>query len=267
MNVLKLIASSSFITVNITLAKCFGLNEAVVLGALCSGSIYCEENGLMENGYFPFSIELLQERTTLSRRTQDSAIDSLVSAGVIEKRNMGVPCRRYFKVNEGKIAELLTVCTNRQSSLYEKDNLDCTQEPNYIINNNNIYISNKKNVEEEYSTPSTPTDDEIIESIKSAFNSQSNITAKIQVIPPLNRRWNNIMLCVKQYGYDVVLNAIRHLDDNEFFRTWKPSFDWVVDPNNMLKIIEGNYKQGKETNSNDASAEWIAQWVGEDDEE
>lgn len=109
-----------------------------------------------------------------------------------------------------------------------------------------------------------PTDDEIIDSIKSAFNSQTNIAAKIQVIPPLNRRWNNIMLCVKQYGFDIVLEAIRHLDDNEFFQTWKPSFDWVVDPNNMLKIIEGNYKQGKKQDG-DADKEWIERWVNDEE--
>ena len=109
-----------------------------------------------------------------------------------------------------------------------------------------------------------PTDDEIIDSIKSAFNSQTNIAAKIQVIPPLNRRWNNTMLCVKQYGFDTVMEAIRHLDDNEFFQTWKPSFDWVVDPNNMLKIIEGNYKQGKKQDG-DADKEWIERWVNDEE--
>ena len=264
MNVLKLIASSSFITVNITLAKCFGLNEAVVLGALCSGSIYCEEHGLSENGYFPFSIELLQEKTTLSRKAQDSAIDHLVEVGVLDKQNKGVPCKRYFRVNNGKIAEFITVCPKGQTRLSLKDKLDCPQGTNYI-DNNNIYIT-KKNVEEEYRTPSEPTDDEIIDSIKSAFNSQSNITAKIQAIPPLNRRWNNIMLCVKQYGFDVVLDAIKHLDENEFFQTWKPSFDWVVDPNNMLKIIEGNYKHN-DKQTGDASKEWLEKWVAEDDEE
>ena len=116
----------------------------------------------------------------------------------------------------------------------------------------------------EKSRAEDPTDDEIIDSIKSAFNSQTNIAAKIQVIPPLNRRWNNTMLCVKQYGLDTVLEAIRHLDDNEFFQSWKPSFDWVVDPNNMLKIIEGNYKQGKKQDG-DADKEWIERWVNDEE--
>lgn len=155
--------------------------------------------------------------------------------------------------------ELATLDLDEKGAYVERDDFG---QPSIEENRLDKISIDKSRVEDPVMT-----DDEIIESIKSAFNSQSNITARIQVIPPLNRRWNNVMLCVKQYGLDTVLEAIRHLDDNEFFKAWKPSFDWVVDPNNMLKIIEGNYKQGKEANSNDASAEWIAQWVADDDEE
>ena len=45
MNTLKLIASSSFITVNKFIAKEVGLTEAVILGVLCSGYAYYESRG------------------------------------------------------------------------------------------------------------------------------------------------------------------------------------------------------------------------------
>lgn len=187
----------------------------------------------------------------------------------------GVIVIKHWRINNFLRKDRYTTTTYQEElstlSLDEKgayvESVDCGQpnmgQPRVDKNRVDKISIDKSRVEDPVMT-----DDEIIESIKSAFNSQSNITARIQVIPPLNRRWNNVMLCVKQYGLDTVLEAIRHLDDNVFFRTWKPSFDWVVDPNNMLKIIEGNYKQGKEDlKSNDASAEWIAQWVADDDEE
>lgn len=210
-------------------------------------------------------------------RASEDDLKILLAKGYLIPFDSGVVVIRHWRIHNyiRKDTYHETLYTEEKSMLTEepmkpygiKGSVDpSTARPRVVdVDKNRI---DKISIDKSRVVETAPTDDEIIESIKSAFNSQSNITAKIQVIPPLNRRWNNIMLCVKQYGFDVVLNAIQHLDDNEFFRTWKPSFDWVVDPNNMLKIIEGNYKQGKEDfNSNDASAEWIAQWVGEDDEE
>ena len=182
----------------------------------------------------------------------------------------GVIVIKHWRINNFLRKDRYTATTYQEElstlTLDEKgayvESVDCGQpnmgQPRIDKNRVDKISIDKSSIVEE------PTDDEIIDSIKSAFNSQTNIAAKIQVIPPLNRRWNNIMLCVKQYGFDTVLEAIRHLDDNEFFQTWKPSFDWVVDPNNMLKIIEGNYKQGKQQNG-DADKEWIERWVNDEE--
>ena len=97
MSAIHLIASTSYIVVNVTLAEKLGLHEALVLGALCSGNLYCEAHDMInEDGFFPFSIELLQGRTTLKRTAQNNALDTLKAVGIIEQKNLGSPPQRCF---------------------------------------------------------------------------------------------------------------------------------------------------------------------------
>ena len=61
-------------------------------------------------------------------------------------------------------------------------------------------------------------------------------------ITGLEKRYNDIMLCIQQFGYERFLYEILSLDNNKFFEQWKPNFDWFVDPNNFLKVTEGTYR-------------------------
>lgn len=126
----------------------------------------------------------------------------------------------------------------------EKNNIS-----NTTVDNNNLTIDSK------------------LEYILNAFNNNQYIKAKVLKIPFMSKRYNDTMLSVETYGFDTVLNAISTLDDNEFFRSWKPSFDWVVNPNNMIKIIEGNYKAGDNgTTDWDRMKEDLARQMGLEDE-
>lgn len=106
MNVLKLIASNSFITVNVEIARAVGIEAAVVLGELASSQIYWEERGGMEEGMFFETAEQLEERTTLTRYQQTKAINALEDAGIIKTALRGFPAKKYFFVNGDKITEL-----------------------------------------------------------------------------------------------------------------------------------------------------------------
>lgn len=268
MSVLQLLATGNFITVSKVIAKRIGLNESVILGALCSELIYCEDHGMADNGFFPFSIELLQDMTTLKRKTQDKAIENLTNAGLIEQRNFGVPNKRHFRINESAVEKLLQECVAEKVSLSCRDKLDCTNGANCIVptGQTNINKGINNNISSTPINNNNLTIDDKLEYISNAFNSNQNIKAKVTKIPFMSKRYNDLMLSVETYGFDEVLEAVEHLDDNDFFQTWKPNFDWVVDPNNMIKIIEGNYKHN-DKQTGDASKEWLEKWVAEDDEE
>ena len=107
MSVIQLLASSGFITVNKHLARTLGLDEAVIFGELCSKYDYREtKNELDEDGYFYCTVEDLEETTTLGERRQRRAINSLVKIGLIEQVTKGLPCKRFFRINENAVLKI-----------------------------------------------------------------------------------------------------------------------------------------------------------------
>ena len=135
MNALKLIASSSFITVNIELAKVVGLEASVMLGELASSQLYWEERGELEDGMFFETVEMIEDRTTLTKYQQAKAVKDLEEAGVLRTVRKGIPAKRYFSVNGEKLSALvdnkksknLTTGSQKTSQL-EVKKLDCNKK-------------------------------------------------------------------------------------------------------------------------------------------
>lgn len=100
MNVLKLIASNSFITVNVEIAKEIGLEAAVVLGELCSSQVYWEKQNGLSEGMFYETAEQIEQKTTLTRYQQAKAIKVLEEFGILDTDLRGLPAKKYFHVNE-----------------------------------------------------------------------------------------------------------------------------------------------------------------------
>ena len=71
----------------------------------------------------------------------------------------------------------------------------------------------------------------------------------------MSKRYNDTMLMINEHGFDVFLQAIKDLDNNGWFHSWKPSYDWFCDPNKFLRVIEGTYKEGKQNEDGEWSAE------------
>ena len=85
--------------------------------------------------------------------------------------------------------------------------------------------------------------------ILSVWN-QQEVTQKINRLPIMSRRANNTRLCFRYVNtFGEFLAVIRTLDDQAWFRKRaeetgkKVSYDWFCDPNNFLKVIEGNYRE------------------------
>lgn len=106
MNILKLLASNSFITVNKEIIKKIGLHEAIMFGDICSKYQYWAERGDLNEGFFYCSAKKFEQDTTLSWHQQKKAIDNLEKAGLIETDLIGLPRRKYFKVNEDMLKKM-----------------------------------------------------------------------------------------------------------------------------------------------------------------
>ena len=147
----QLLMSSNYYTLNKQIVKSLGIESAFLLTILIEAS-----DGLSDDeGWFYQTIEKIGELTGIGRHTQDKIIKDLIELKILEQKNKGVPCKRYFKINYPMIENL--VFFNPQTSLSEIDKLDCEKETNLSdensqtrlseIDNNKEYIINNLNKE------------------------------------------------------------------------------------------------------------------------
>lgn len=138
----QLLMSSNYYTLNKQIVKELGIESAFLLTILIEAS-----DGLADNeGWFYQTIEKIGELTGLGRHKQDKIIKELIDLKILEQKNKGVPCKRYFKVNYGMIENL--VFQNQQSSLSENDKLDCQKKTNYSVENRQTSLSENGNNKE-----------------------------------------------------------------------------------------------------------------------
>ena len=100
MNIIDYIATDGYIIVNKEIARCLGLEEAVLLGELSAKYNYWEDRNLLdEEGFFFATAEDIEHETGLSAYKQRTAFKNLESKNIIETKFKGVPPKKYFKIN------------------------------------------------------------------------------------------------------------------------------------------------------------------------
>ena len=129
----QLLMSSNYYTLNKQIVKSLGIESAFLLTILIEAS-----DGLSDDeGWFYQTIEKIGELTGIGRHKQDKIIKDLIELKILEQKNKGVPCKRYFKINYSMIENL--VFLSPQTSLSENDN-----NKEYIINNLDKELNHKE---------------------------------------------------------------------------------------------------------------------------
>ena len=62
-----------------------------------------------------------------------------------------------------------------------------------------------------------------------------------------SERWKMTKARVNEYGADVFVDTIRKVGKSDFLKGknnhgWVATYDWLVKPNNFIKVLEGNYE-------------------------
>ena len=83
-----------------------------------------------------------------------------------------------------------------------------------------------------------------LQSIIQAWN-KLNLNKLISINVGTNR-YKLLQARIKEYDIDKVIDAISLVDKSSFLkgqnnRNWTITFDWLVKPNNFIKVLEGNY--------------------------
>ena len=109
MGILQLLASRNYITVNKDLIKIIGLEETIILGELASEHNYYIDKEELEDGYFYSTIDNIEANTSLSEYRQRKAINTLKEKDILDIKVKGIPAKRYIKINEDQVLNLLNI--------------------------------------------------------------------------------------------------------------------------------------------------------------
>lgn len=161
----SLLSSSKYIIVNKDLIKTLGLNEAVILGELCSEYTYWENNNqLVNNEFFYSTRENIESNTGINAHFQRIAIKNLEQKDILTLKRMGIPCKTYYKINESVVVEYLKKAKipvvhemndKEKTSSITSNSSDILQDGD-VVNGNNNKNNNKKNNNEEHTHESPP---------------------------------------------------------------------------------------------------------------
>ena len=280
MTILNLISNNNFITLNKNLIKAIGLEEAIILGELASEYDYWSSQKALEDGYFYSTIENIEKHTTLSVHKQRKALNNLKEKGIIDIKVKGIPAKRYIKIIEKQVYELLSIqfVKNSQTSLLKIHK----QASENLSGNKNI---NNKNIEKEYidNTKMSLTSDEMslktdnlssndslaiashtkAENKKEVFNNFLNIyneecTNLPKCLKITEKRKVAINKCLKEKIDEEVFKQICiKANQSDFLigendRNWKADFDFVTRTDKAMQILEGKYesKSKKQASNN-----------------
>ena len=198
MGILQLLASRNFITVNKTLIQTLGIEEAIMLGELASEYDYWKSNGELEEGWFFSTVENVEENTTLTKYKQKKALDNLQKIGVLEVQRKGIPAKRYIKINEERVFEILSnkksknlTSGSQEILLLEVKKFDRNNNNN---NNNNNNISLKKEIYKERNEEKCESENEINKDSNLPCTENSD-TEKTVHVNSDNKAGNNCKNC------------------------------------------------------------------------
>ncbi len=101
---------------------------AGITGALMlSQAVYWSKRTKSREGWFYKTQSEWEEETGLTRREQETARKRLVSAGVLEEKRQGIPCRMFFRVDMGVLSRAVY---GQHTRLPDSDNQEWRNPPN-----------------------------------------------------------------------------------------------------------------------------------------
>lgn len=249
-SILKLLASDGFITVNVHIIKAIGLHEAVILGQLASAQNY------HKGDWFYQTYEQIQDRTGIGKKPASIAIKNLMSLGILYDKKIGIPCRRYFKINETAI---ISVLEKHVEKPIDDDNGNDKEDPNGTTgetqkerqavangycNNNTEKENKKKNISCTAGT-NVPKENELSEQQKTLLKTLLDAywdTMKMNGrLPTLKADLNKLFFSCKAYAEA----AVQRWSDEHLRGLWNFAITddfWKVNINHLKQLDKVNIR-------------------------
>ena len=171
----------------------------------------------------------------------------------ITRQNVRTALKRFEKLGfltyESTKSGMLITIVNW--GIYQGEGDSPNQETNQDLttNKNDKNDKNDKNVENNIHTATAARID--YQHYVDLYNSHCSSLPQVKTLNEKRKRL--IKRVVKEVSEDDLLTALNKANTNSFLRGdsggWKANFDWLMNPDNITKVLEGNYDRGKTQNS------------------
>lgn len=243
MSLLKQLANSNYISVNKTLIKTVGLEEAILLGELCSEYDYWDEhNQLTDDGYFYATVEKIEDNTTLSEYQQRKAVNTLKNLDILETKLKGLPAMRYFKINESMLLSFLGASSEKTKELDTEKFKSSNNRDNKNRNKKPLIAKAIKGVPEK--------------SMSDLFIDKYNMicTKLPKCLKVTDKRAKAIKKIMDKYDPFTIEDAFHKANESPFLtgdndRGWKADIDFILREDKFVSIMEDKYAGKAKRNS------------------
>ena len=231
----QLLMSSNYFVLNKKLVKILGIETAFFLTSL----VEADEMLADDEGWFYQTVPQIQETTGLSEHKQNNCIEKLISLGLLEKENKGMPMKRYFRLNYTQVLNILIPSTQKITdqapekivSMDRKNSGACTEK----ITDNKEYNINNINKDDD-----VPLDEESINRAKN-LSELRKIAVTSTGLSPIQ-----VDGVIKPYIYkDIDLVILEKIKQSDFLLgkcSNKPTIAHFTQLNMLNKILADYYK-------------------------
>ena len=254
MNILELLSSNSYLTVNKALARKVGLEAAALFADLAGSQLYWNNQKELEySEWFFRTREQIEEQTTLSAKVQLRCIKILVDAGLVQTKLKGLPAVTHYLIAQQEVTNLFNLISQKGLPSYSQTaQLDTTKGStikninNKNINNDNININKENSFVEKKSKnkdveiyPANFTD-KMIKASNDFFEYRKQIGKSFKAEKSIQTKLNQWSQQIDAYGEIAVIQSIETAIANQYQGTF---IDKQYLSNTQKPLIDdkGNY--------------------------
>ena len=122
MDILDMLCTEGYFMTNRNLIKNLGPMEALVIGYIASVHRYVKQNNMFEEDeYFYLTVNKMEEDLNIGKKAQNTILTKLEDIGLLSKKLIGLPAKRYFRINPNVLEQLLTENNNEDIELIRKE--------------------------------------------------------------------------------------------------------------------------------------------------
>lgn len=228
---LSFLSNASYRTYNTNVARILGsVNAAILISDLQERYEYHADNDELTSharhgqGWFYYTMDKAEERTCLSRKEQDRAIQILIKEGWIEKQVFGHDPKRYFRININKILEAFGLQI-KSTELTVSDKSNCPKGTNRNVQKGQfLYMNHTKEPKlKKTTTSSTKVVEEEVSSKKQENNIEEYLAKISTFLERIAHDWGDtwfisvelLRKLIKKYGQYYLTDQVNDMIEKQ----------------------------------------------------